>query len=308
MAKPKWLSVKNYASYQHYTNRNPGWIKLYWELLSDEEFVRLTMAERGFYCHCLLLASRHANKIVSDPEYIRLQLKIGDLAECQAMITRLIKSKFLIAWCRHSAITPLSKLAPPSTEREIRDQRSETDPDPLLRNADSFPSLRSSFKSGCANAKTTNQDPNPDSEQDLFQKKPARRVRTHAARTTRMLPKGAATWERYAEAYRTRYHVEPVRNTRVNSQLGQLVTRLGQEEAPQVAAWNLTHNRPLYVQARHPVSLLLRDAEGLHTEWRSGVKATTLEAREAERGDAAREQIKRVEAMIAREQTNGGQR
>jgi len=65
-----------------------------------------------------------------------------------------------------------------------------------------------------------------------------------------------------------------------------------------VAAFYLTHNKSFYVQARHPVTLLLRDAEGLRTEWATGVKATTGEARNVERRDDAMAQIQRVKAMM----------
>lgn len=269
MPSPKWLSVKNYARYQHYKNRNPPWIKLYWDLLSDEAFVRLRMAERGFYCHCLLLASRHANAIPNDLEYICLQLKIADRSEGQAMITTLINKRFLLAWCKQRASKPLAVDDAPSTE--IRDQRSE-----------------SFFPSSSEDQTDTDEDG----------KKEERKELPRARKAARAVPvTGAETWDRYAESYRSRYGVDPVRNARVNSQLAQLVTRLGQEEAPQVAGWYLSHNRPLYVQARHPVALLLRDAEGLHTEWRTGVKATTLEARSAEQRDNVVEQLKRVRAM-----------
>lgn len=115
------------------------------------------------------------------------------------------------------------------------------------------------------------------------------------------LVRSAAIWEAYATSYRLRYGVLPVRHAGVNMMLCKVLDKLGAEEAPLVAAFYLTHNKAFYVQARHPTTLLLRDAEGLRTEWATGVKATTLEAREAERGDAAREQIKRVEAMIARD-------
>jgi len=83
----------------------------------------------------------------------------------------------------------------------------------------------------------------------------------------------------------------------VNGQLANLVSRLGQE-APAVASFYLTHNRPIYVSARHAVDLLLRDCEGLRTQWATGIKATHLEARSAEQGDAVLEQIKRVTARI----------
>lgn len=112
------------------------------------------------------------------------------------------------------------------------------------------------------------------------------------------LSNGVATWESYARAYTERYHSQPVRNRMVNSQLKQFVERLGVDEAPQVAAFYLTHNKPLYVSARHPTNLLLRDAEGLRTEWATGIKSTTLEARSAETVDASQEQVNRVRRLM----------
>ncbi len=111
--------------------------------------------------------------------------------------------------------------------------------------------------------------------------------------------KTAQTWEAYATAYRERYGAAPVRNAKVNGILSRFVERLGEEEAPQVAAFYLTHNRPFYVSARHATDLLLRDAEGLRTEWVTGTKATTLEARTAEQRDSVNEQVKRVRAMMS---------
>jgi hypothetical protein len=109
---------------------------------------------------------------------------------------------------------------------------------------------------------------------------------------------GVETWKAYSEAYRGRYHVEPVRNQQTNSHLKNLVKRIGGDESPALAAFFLTHNDPFYVKARHPTSLLLRDCEGLRTQWATGTKATTGEARNIEKQDDAREQVKRVEAML----------
>lgn len=111
-------------------------------------------------------------------------------------------------------------------------------------------------------------------------------------------PKSRATWEAYAGAYQQRYGVEPVRNQKTNVHLCQLVDRLGAEEAPAVAAFYLSHNLPFYVRARHPTNLLVQDAEGLRTQWATGVKATTLETKSAEQRDSAREQIQRVRTAL----------
>lgn len=80
-------------------------------------------------------------------------------------------------------------------------------------------------------------------------------------------PKTAATWDAYSTAYQARYGVEPVRNRVVNGQLSQFLDRIGADEAPRVAAFFVGHKGNLYAAAKHPVNLLLRDAEKLRTEW-----------------------------------------
>ena len=93
----------------------------------------------------------------------------------------------------------------------------------------------------------------------------------------------AETWKAYSEAYAVRYAAEPVRNATVNGQLSQLVGRLGAQEAPQVAAWYLTHRNQFYVSAGHSVGILLRDCEKLRTEWATGRQATQTQAIQGDR-------------------------
>lgn len=140
------------------------------------------------------------------------------------------------------------------------------------------------------------------SEPDREEVKSCGQVRTLPAAT----PKSSAVWEAYAGAYAGRYGVAPVRNAKTNAQLCQLVDRLGAEEAPQVAAYYLSHNKPLYVSSRHPVNLLVQDAEGLRTQWATGVKATTTEAKSAEQRDNVRGQYERVMANLERKGVANG--
>lgn len=86
-------------------------------------------------------------------------------------------------------------------------------------------------------------------------------------------------WEMYDTAYVKRYGTPPVRNARVNGQIAQLVKRIGGEVAPQVAAFYVRHNDAYYVRSRHPLGLLLRDCEGLHTQWVTGQTVTQSQAR-----------------------------
>lgn len=62
-----------------------------------------------------------------------------------------------------------------------------------------------------------------------------------------------------------------------------LLKRLAVDEAPSVAAFYVGHNRGLYVSAKHAVDLLLRDCEGLRTEWASGRSVTDTEARQVDK-------------------------
>lgn len=111
-------------------------------------------------------------------------------------------------------------------------------------------------------------------------------------------PKSRQAWEAYAAAYQMRYHVAPVQNAPVNSMLCRLVDKVGKDQAPHVAAFYVEHNAYQYVSKRHPVNLLVNDAEGLHTQWASGIKATTGEAKNAEKRDDAQAQIARVKAAM----------
>lgn len=108
------------------------------------------------------------------------------------------------------------------------------------------------------------------------------------------------TWAAYAGAYRDRYGVDPVRNRTVNSHLVQVVERLGRADAPSVARFYVSLNSPVYVLSRHATNLLVRDCEGIRTQWATGVRATSGEVRDAVLRDEVVEQVRRVEALMAR--------
>jgi hypothetical protein len=93
----------------------------------------------------------------------------------------------------------------------------------------------------------------------------------------------SATWNAYSGAYETRYGAPPVRNGKVNGQLAQVVSRLGADESPLVAAWYVSHPNGTYVGSGHCVGMLLRDCEKLRTEWATGRTTTTSQARRSDR-------------------------
>jgi uncharacterized protein YdaU (DUF1376 family) len=95
--------------------------------------------------------------------------------------------------------------------------------------------------------------------------------------------KGALSWSAYATAYVERWHTEPVRNSRSNALMAQLVDRIGGEEAPLVAAFFVRSSKAAYVSRRHPVAMLVADAEGLRTEWATNRASTSTAAMQADR-------------------------
>lgn len=104
-------------------------------------------------------------------------------------------------------------------------------------------------------------------------------------------PSSSPVWESYARAYFDRYHTQPVRNAPVNAQLAAVVGRIGAEVAPAVAEFYVQHNEKFYVQRLHPVALMLRDAEALHTQWKTQRSMTAVKARDLER------QVNNIEAF-----------
>jgi len=104
-------------------------------------------------------------------------------------------------------------------------------------------------------------------------------------KTIKLLPKKnitSETWAFYSEAYKFRYGALPVRNASVNGKLSHFVKRLGEDEAPLVAEFFITHNDMFYVKNMHSVGLLLKDAEKLRTEWITRRKITGTQAKAVE--------------------------
>ena len=134
-----------------------------------------------------------------------------------------------------------------------------------------------------ATASTPSGDLRENPTDDGKQARPASVISTAARKSRATVAPSSEAWEAYAAAYQRRYGADPVRNATINGQLANFVKRLGQEEAPQVAAFYLGHAGRVYVQAMHPLNLLVRDAEKLRTEWATGHIQTETKARNTDR-------------------------
>ena len=78
-AKPDFWQVKNFEKYQHYKtdDKNIFWIKVYFSLLQDHEFVLLKDAQKWLVIGLFLLAAMTKNKIPNNNNYIKSSLHLS---------------------------------------------------------------------------------------------------------------------------------------------------------------------------------------------------------------------------------------
>lgn len=88
----KFLAVRNFDTFQHYRDRNPPWIKLYYALLDDYAFLQLTEQQQIHLVMLWLVASRHDNRIPYDEAYVRAAIR----AKRKVDLAALIASGFLV--------------------------------------------------------------------------------------------------------------------------------------------------------------------------------------------------------------------
>ncbi len=77
-----------------------------------------------------------------------------------------------------------------------------------------------------------------------------------------------------------------MRNAKVNTNVRDLVKRLGREEAPQVAGWFLSVNEQYAVKRMHDLGGLLAGAEAYRTQWATGRQVTTTSAQHTDQAQS----------------------
>jgi hypothetical protein len=109
-----------------------------------------------------------------------------------------------------------------------------------------------------------------------------------------------ATWAAYRAAYLIRHGVDPVRNAKVNTNVRDLVKRLGREEAPLVAGWFLSVNENYAVKRMHDLGVLLAGAEAYRTQWATGRQVTDTSARQQDQTQANANAADDAKALLRR--------
>lgn len=91
------LAVKGWASFQHYKDRAPPWIKLHKALLDNYEFQRLPVASRALAPMIWLLASESVDGTIDD-QIDKLAFRLRqDPQEVAQGVKSLIENGFLVA-------------------------------------------------------------------------------------------------------------------------------------------------------------------------------------------------------------------
>lgn len=104
---------------------------------------------------------------------------------------------------------------------------------------------------------------------------------------------GSRIWDEYASAFFDRYNTMPVRNSVTNSQCKALAARLG-KDAPEIAAFYVTVNDPVWERMYHPIGWLLKCAETVAVLWVKSQRTRQSVSR-AEKSAHVSSQIERIE-------------
>lgn len=102
---------------------------------------------------------------------------------------------------------------------------------------------------------------------------------------------GALIFEAYREVFISTYGTEPLRNAQTNSQCKTIANRAGQLEGADVTRYYLAQRDKRFVEARHPLGLLLLNLDTLVTRMRTKVKITPKQAQQIEDLDANEDAI-----------------
>jgi hypothetical protein len=74
----EFFQVRNWPKFQHYSKRNPPWIKLYTSLLDDVEFLGLSESTRLLAMNILMFAGKTDNKLPKNPEWLQVRFAMQE--------------------------------------------------------------------------------------------------------------------------------------------------------------------------------------------------------------------------------------
>jgi hypothetical protein len=87
------------------------------------------------------------------------------------------------------------------------------------------------------------------------------------------------SWDAYEDGFYSRYGEKPLDNPKSRSQMLNFLKLVSVDEAPGIIASYLQNNHFRYVDSKHPLGLLVTDAQKLRTEWATKKPMTSASAR-----------------------------
>ena len=128
-SKPEFYMVRNWDRFQHYSRRNPPWIKLYNSILTDYDFRSLSDRSKLILLLVWTLASLTKNKITSDTAQLRALLGLGGRS---IDLTELLDNQYLIPYDASKALAcckryPETHAIPESETESETETKTETE-------------------------------------------------------------------------------------------------------------------------------------------------------------------------------------
>ena len=127
MKSKTYAEIKGWATFQHYRDRNPPWIKLHRSLLNDYEFSNLPLASKALAPLLWLLASETKDGVIridSDVLAFRLHFTKQDISEG---LKNLLENGFLV-----NASKPLADCLPDAIPEREGETESEGETDAAI--------------------------------------------------------------------------------------------------------------------------------------------------------------------------------
>lgn len=122
--------IRNWRHFQHYSHRNPPWIKLHFALLSSEDWVTLDDASRVLAVACMLIASKNEGEFPANKEYLSRVAYLNNSPD----FSPLVKCGFLIP-C-DGVLADASALQASACSESDRDTDRNTDTEKKRANSD----------------------------------------------------------------------------------------------------------------------------------------------------------------------------
>lgn len=128
MTEPSgWIYVNGWDEFQHYRDRRPTWIKLYLDLLDNEDFLDLTLAQRGVLVGIWMVVGRTGNgRLHASSKSLRRAIQPpskGDAAAIGRTIERLIQAGFIEVRASKAVSNRYQPASPDLREEKEKEER-----------------------------------------------------------------------------------------------------------------------------------------------------------------------------------------